>query len=176
MRCESRRLRAHVATTSSTIVKRGRVYSVVVERGRDPATGKRRREWNSGHRTKRDAGAARIELLGRLQRAEHFAPTQLTPRFSHAALRDALRWGLLLRNVADAASPPSAQAAKAKPPKVWSAAQLQAFLRSRANDRLAALWTLYAMTGLRRGVAIRLQSAERQPPREFRSPRFAGAF
>jgi integrase len=38
-----------------TVVKRGAGYSVVVDLGPDPATGKRRQKWISGFRTKRDA-------------------------------------------------------------------------------------------------------------------------
>jgi len=61
-----------------TIVKRGNRYSVVVELDRDPTTGKRRREWHSGYRTKREAESARVEILGRLQRGEYVAPDKLT--------------------------------------------------------------------------------------------------
>jgi integrase len=61
-----------------TIVKRGSLYSVVVELDRDPVTGKRRREWHSGHGTKREAETARVEILGRLQRGEYVTPSKLT--------------------------------------------------------------------------------------------------
>jgi integrase len=63
-----------------TIVQRGALYSVVVELDRDPVTGKRRREWHSGYRTKRDAEAARVEILSRLQRGEYVAPDKLDVR------------------------------------------------------------------------------------------------
>jgi integrase len=63
-----------------SIIKRGSRYSVVVELDRDPIIGKRRREWHSGYRTKRDAEAARVEILSRLQRGEHVAPSKLTLR------------------------------------------------------------------------------------------------
>jgi integrase len=61
-----------------TIVKRGNRYSVVVELDRHPITGKRRREWHSGYRTKRDAEAARVEILSRMQRGEYVSPSKLT--------------------------------------------------------------------------------------------------
>jgi integrase len=61
-----------------SIIKRGSRYSVVVELDRDPLTGRRRREWHSGYRTKRDAETARVEILGRLQRGEYVAPSKLT--------------------------------------------------------------------------------------------------
>lgn len=60
-----------------TVIKRGRTYSVVIERERDPS-GKRRREWHSGYRTKRDAEDARVRLLSALQRGEHTEPSRLT--------------------------------------------------------------------------------------------------
>jgi hypothetical protein len=46
----------------------------------------------------------------------------------HAALKDALRWNRVVRNVADAATPPSAASARNHRPKAWSAEQLRAFL------------------------------------------------
>jgi integrase len=216
-----------------SIVKRGTRYSVVLELDRDPLTGKRRREWHSGYRTKRDAEAARVEILSRLQRGEYVAPSKLTVadyledrwlpaktatlapsthasysrnvrchivpgigsaplqglsadvltrfyaerlrsggrsgkglsartvRYLHAivhkALADALAWGLVVRNVADAAEPPSHRAAKAVPPKTWSAGELRTFLESVSEDRLYALWLLHATTGLRRGEALGLR-------------------
>jgi integrase len=77
----------------------------------------------------------------------------------HKSLADALKWGLVVRNVADAAEPPSAKAAKAPPPKTWSAAELRAFLKHVAEDRLYALWLTYATTGLRRGEALGIRWA-----------------
>ncbi len=61
-----------------TIIKRGSRYSVVVELDRDPLTGKRRREWHSGYTTKRDAEAARVEILARLQSGNYVAPSKRT--------------------------------------------------------------------------------------------------
>jgi integrase len=216
-----------------TIVKRGRRYSVVLELDRDPVSGKRRREWHSGYRTRRDAEAGRVELLGRIQRGVHVGPSRLSfgeylgqrwlpakqtalapstfesysrnirvhitpgigsarlqgldagsltsfygerirhggrrgkglsPRtvrylhsIVHVALADALRWGLVVRNVADAATPPSHSAAKATPPNTWTAGELRAFLTSAKDDRLFPLWLLYATTGVRRGEALALR-------------------
>lgn len=61
-----------------TILKRGSRYSVVVELARDRITGQRRREWHSGYTTKRDAEAARVEILARLQRGDYVAPSKRT--------------------------------------------------------------------------------------------------
>lgn len=209
-----------------SIFRRGNLYVVQVELDRDPVTGKRRREWHSGYPTRRDAEAARVEILGRLQRGEHVAPHKLTlgaflverwlptresqlapstfesyshnvrrhivpkvgsarlqgfsadvlTRFYaerlehglsartvrylhsivHKALEDALSWGLVVRNVADATSPPSNRAAKAPPPKTWTASELSTFLDCVAGTRLEPLWRLYATSGLRRGEALGL--------------------
>jgi integrase len=66
----------------------------------------------------------------------------------HRALHDAMRWGYLVRNVAEAADPP---AARTPEQKVWSPAQLRRFLEHLRGDRLHALWLLVATTGMRRG-------------------------
>jgi integrase len=72
----------------------------------------------------------------------------------HRALRDAVRWGYVVRNVADVADPP-----KAKTPemRVWSPAQLRAFLDHVRGDRLYAAWLLAATTGMRRGEILGLR-------------------
>lgn len=209
-----------------SIFKRGNLWTVQVELDRDPVTGKRQREWHS-YPTKREAEANRVEILSRLQRGEHVAPSKLTfgeyllerwlptresqlapstfesyaanvrvhiapgigsaplqglsadvltrfygerlasglsartVRYLHAichkALADALSWGLVARNVADAASPPSNSAAKAPPPRTWSAAELRTFLEATAADRLHPLWRMLASTGARRGEALRMR-------------------
>jgi integrase len=63
-----------------TIVKRYSKWSVVIELDHDPATGKRRREWHSGVKSKKEAEAARIEILANLQRGEHVSPDKVTVR------------------------------------------------------------------------------------------------
>ena len=42
--------------------------------------GRRKREWHSGFKTKREAEAARIEILANLQRGEHVSPDKVTVR------------------------------------------------------------------------------------------------
>jgi integrase len=66
----------------------------------------------------------------------------------HSALHDAMRWGYLVRNVAEAADPPAAPSPEQK---VWSPQELGAFLDHVHDDRLYALWLLVATTGMRRG-------------------------
>ena len=74
----------------------------------------------------------------------------------HRARRDAVRWGRLTVNPANAADPPKASA-EYDELVVWSAGQLAAFLASVCSDRLFALWRLLAMTGMRRGEALGLR-------------------
>ena len=76
----------------------------------------------------------------------------------HRAFKDAVRWGRLARNPADAADPPRA-GQKSDGVQAWDAATLRTFLsRSReSGDRLHALWVLLATTGMRRGEAIGLR-------------------
>ena len=66
----------------------------------------------------------------------------------HRALRDAVKWDVLPRNVAEDADPP-----KARKPRmnVWTPEQLGQFVRHVRDDRFYALWLLVATTGLRRG-------------------------
>lgn len=72
------------------------------------------------------------------------------------ALRDAVRWGLVQRNVAALADPPCVQR-HSHEMKVWTREQLRTFLGAVADDRLFALWRVYATTGMRRGEALGLQ-------------------
>ena len=73
----------------------------------------------------------------------------------HRALRDAVRWGYLQTNAAQAADPPRASAQHTEL-AVWSEEQLHAFLDSVAEQRLYPLWRFLAMTGCRRGEALGL--------------------
>jgi integrase len=66
----------------------------------------------------------------------------------HRALKDAARWGYLVRNVADVADPPKGKSAQMR---VWSPDQLRAFLEHVREDDLYAAWLLIATTGMRRG-------------------------
>ena len=79
----------------------------------------------------------------------------------HKALSDAVRWGLVARNVADAADPPRVPHQERG---AWSAVELRAFLEATSEDRLAAMWLLFTTTGMRRsellGVAWRAVDLE----------------
>jgi integrase len=73
---------------------------------------------------------------------------RLTHAVLHRALRDAVRWGRLVRNPADMADPPAQPKPRAT---AWTAAELSRFLEHVRDDRLYALWRLAATTGMRRG-------------------------
>jgi integrase len=73
----------------------------------------------------------------------------------HRSLRDAVRWGKVTRNVADAADPPKGKASKEM--TVWTAEQLRAFLDLLRGDKLETAILLGAMTGMRRGEVLGLR-------------------
>ena len=72
---------------------------------------------------------------------------------AHRALRDAVRWGKLVRNPADMANPPRAERSRAQ---AWTAKELGRFLEHVRGDRLFPLWRLAATTGMRRGELLGL--------------------
>ncbi|MGH9290119.1 MAG: site-specific integrase [Acidimicrobiales bacterium] len=77
---------------------------------------------------------------------------------AHRAFKDAVRWGRLARNPADAADPPRG-GQKSDGVHSWDAATLRGFLAgsSTSGDRLHPLWVLLATTGMRRGEALGLR-------------------
>ncbi|MCU1452655.1 MAG: putative Integrase family protein [Acidimicrobiales bacterium] len=70
------------------------------------------------------------------------------------ALADAERLGLLDRNVASRARPPTATRREFP---TWTSSELSTFLRLVADDALYPLWVLLATTGVRRGEALGLR-------------------
>ena len=71
----------------------------------------------------------------------------------HRALKQAIRWGLLVRNPTEAVDAPR----PANPEcKTWSAREVGAVLSAAAGDDLAALWRLALLTGMRRGELLGL--------------------
>ncbi len=73
---------------------------------------------------------------------------RLTHAVLHRSLKDAVRWGKLVRNAADQADPPAATATRVK---AWTGSELRRFLVHVADDRLYPIWRLAATTGMRRG-------------------------
>lgn len=92
-----------------------------------------------------------------------------TVRYIHAILRrafaDAVKWNRLASNPVDAADPPRQSASRRPAMRTWSAAELQRFLESVDDDRLAACWRFLAMTGCRRGEALGLRWRDVDPVR-----------
>jgi integrase len=75
-----------------------------------------------------------------------------------AALSEAVDAGLLARNPADKAKPPTAKQAKAPEMYPWTARQLKDFLAwSRDHSHLHVAWDLLAHTGMRRGELLALR-------------------
>jgi integrase len=72
----------------------------------------------------------------------------------HKALKQAVRWSLVPRNIAEAVTPP-------RPPKreitPLTQQQLRALLEAARNDELYALWVLACTTGMRNGELLALQ-------------------
>lgn len=72
----------------------------------------------------------------------------------HGMLEQAVKWGKLPRNVADAATPPSL---KTKKMNVWTPKDAAQFLDFAQQDRLHAVWYLALFAGLRRGELLGLR-------------------
>ncbi|MBA2247262.1 MAG: Arm DNA-binding domain-containing protein [Chloroflexia bacterium] len=72
----------------------------------------------------------------------------------HRSLKQAVRWGLLTRNVTESVDAPQPMNPAGK---TWSADQVAAVLHAAEKDALAALWRLALLCGLRRGELFGLQ-------------------
>lgn len=72
----------------------------------------------------------------------------------HRALKQALRWGLVLRNVAEAVDPPKVAKKEVTP---FSPEQARAFLQAANGERLEALYILAVHTGMRQGELLALR-------------------
>jgi integrase len=70
------------------------------------------------------------------------------------ALGDAARWGMIVRNVAELASPPRPRRVEMQ---TWTAEELRTFLEHVEGQRLYAVWILTASTGMRRGEVLGLR-------------------
>jgi integrase len=72
----------------------------------------------------------------------------------HHALDDAVKWGLLVRNVCDAVEPPRKQR---KEMDTWSLEEVVRILDAAVDDPLEAFWYLAIFTGMRRGEMLALK-------------------
>jgi integrase len=60
------------------VTRKGKAWYVVTEQARDEAAGTRRRKWHSGYRTKKEAEAALVSLMSRLQQGTYVEPNKTT--------------------------------------------------------------------------------------------------
>jgi integrase len=119
-----------------------------------------------------DLNAAHLNRLyadllrdGRIQQPGGLSPTSV--RRIHAmvrkALNDAVRWGLLNRNVALLADPPPlkvVRASRRRGMQTWSPSELRDFLASTREHELHNLWCVLAATGMRRSEILGLRWSE----------------
>jgi integrase len=70
----------------------------------------------------------------------------------HSALKDAVKWGYLSRNVAELAGAP--QLGPPQPHAIWTPDELSRFLHSEKDNRNLPYYLLVAGTALRRGEAL----------------------
>src|SRR5262249_19718874 len=75
-------------------------------------------------------------------------------RLLHKALADGVRWGLLARNVTEAAIAPKVRHAELT---VWSSDESMTFLRTTSTDRLNPAYTVMLFCGLRAGELVGLR-------------------
>lgn len=98
------------------------------------------------------------ELLeeGRVDRNGGLAPKTVNyvHVILHRALRDAVRWNLLQRNVATQADPPRS---RRKELQTWTQSEVLRFLDQIGGDRLYAAYLLSVITGMRRGEVLGLR-------------------
>lgn len=104
-------------------------------------------------------------LSGGRRKTANGASQPLSPTTVHAVhvavhkmLKDAVRFGYLSRNVADVASEDAPRPEKrALGERTWTPDELRAFLASVKGSRLAPMWELFAVTGMRRGEVVGLR-------------------
>jgi integrase len=84
-----------------------------------------------------------------------------TVRYIHTiigrALREAVAWDRVPRNVAQAAQPPSTAQARSPEMRTWDGATVARFLDHVRDDRHHPAWLFLATTGCRRGEALGLR-------------------
>jgi integrase len=72
----------------------------------------------------------------------------------HRALEDAVRWGLVVRNVTSLVDPPRRDRREMQ---TWNTTEVSCVLHAAANDDLEAFWRLALLTGMRRGELLALK-------------------
>jgi integrase len=117
-----------------------------------------------------------LEKSGRKDHREGEGLSARTVRYLHTiihgVLAQAVRDGMLARNPADAATPPSAREAKSPEMKCWDAGQLARFMSwSAEHSRQHVYWRVLAYTGMRRGEGLELRWRDFDPEAEAVSVR-----
>ena len=75
----------------------------------------------------------------------------------HRALRDAVKWSRVMRNVADAVDPPRARDACSPEMRTWTGDELGRFFSLIVQSRYRTPWLVLATTGMRRGEVLGLR-------------------
>jgi integrase len=122
-----------------------RLY-LVPRLGHLPLQGLRRAHLTALYRSLREGGLAPATVAG-------------VHSVAHRAFADAVAADLLVRNPAalrKAAPKPTKAGELSRRARVWSPRELRTFLEHVEGDRLAALWRLAAMSGMRRGELLGL--------------------
>jgi integrase len=101
--------------------------------------------------------AALNRLYARLREHLSVRTVRYIHTIIHRALKDAMKWGRLVRNPSDAANPPRAKDARAPEMRTWSAQQVSTFLDLVQGSRYRAPWFVLATTGMRRGEVLGLR-------------------
>ncbi len=96
-------------------------------------------------------------LYGQLREKLSVRTVRYIHTILHRALRDAMKWGRIIRNPSDAADPPRARDARAPEMRTWTGAELLRFFALVANSRYRAPWLVLATTGMRRGELLGLR-------------------
>jgi integrase len=99
---------------------------------------------------------AHIQRLYRAKLDEGLSPKTVNYLHTtfHRALKQAMRWGLVPRNVAAAVDPPKVRTPEMKP---LSPIQARALLEAARGNRLEALYVLAVTTGMRQGELLGLK-------------------
>lgn len=101
-------------------------------------------------------GAQDLQSLYAQKLAQGLSPTTVSHIHStlHRALEQALRWGVVLRNVAEMTDPPRRACPQISP---LSPDEARALLAAAAGDPLEALYVLAVTTGMRQGELLGLR-------------------